>query len=384
MTKFLPLVWASLWRKPTRTILTTFSLVAAFLLFGVLDPIAQVFEGSTGNAVANRLVVSPRHSTSDMLPVRYSATVLSIEGVENVTHQTWFGGMFRDPANNFMRFAVSARSWLDTYPEILLPEDQRRAFIDTPTGAIVGRATADKYGLHVGDKLPLIADIWHNRDGSHWTFDLTGIFDGADESVDTTRMLINYDYFDEYRVVGPGYVSNLIVTLEPDAEPAQFARTIDETFANSSMETRTVSGQEFLLRMVRQYGDVGLIVRGILAAVFFTIVLLAANTMAQATRERTIEIAVMKTVGFPARRILALVLSESIVIPLAAALGGLAMARIVITYAQGMLTSFVALRIDVQTIVTSLALAVAIGIVAGWPPARRAARLDVATALQER
>jgi putative ABC transport system permease protein len=248
--------------------------------------------------------------------------VRGIEGIETVAHQTWFGGMFRDPANNFTRWAISARSWLDTHPEIVLPEDQRRAFIDTPTGAIVGRATADKFDLHVGDKLPLTADIWHNRDGSEWTFDLTGIFDGADETVDTTRLLINFDYFDEYRIVAPGYVSNLIVRLEPDAEPAQVARTIDETFADSSMGTRTVSEQEYALRMARQYGDVGLVVRGILAAVFFTIVLLAANTMAQATRERTTELAVLRTLGFPASRIFALVLSESIVIPLAAALGG--------------------------------------------------------------
>ena len=384
MMKFVPLVFASLWRAPTRTILTVFSLMAAFVLFGLLDPIAQVFEGGASGAAANRLVVSPRHSTSDMLPVRYAETVLGIEGVEIVAHQTWFGGIFRDPANNFMRFAVSARSWLDTYPEIVLPEDQRRAFIDTPTGAIVGRTTAERYDLHVGDKIPLVADIWHNSDGSHWTFDLTGIYDGADESVDTTRMLLNFDYFDDYRIVGPGFVSNLIVTLTPDAEPAQFARLIDETFANSSMETRTVSGQEFLLQMARQYGDVSLIVRGILAAVFFTIVLLAANTMSQATRERTTEIAVLNTVGFRAGRILALVLSESILIPLVAALGGLAIARVVLAFTRNLLATFVPLSIDLQTGVTSLALAVGIGLVAGWPPARRAARLDVATALQAR
>lgn len=380
MTKFLPLVFASLWRKPTRTVLTTLSLATAFVLFGVLDPIAQLFEGGTGSAAANRLVVSPRHSISDMIPVRYVDTVRGIEGVETVAHQTWFGGMFRDPANNFTRWAISARSWLDAHPEILLPEDQRRAFINTPSGAIVGRATAEKYDLHVGDKLPLTADIWHNRDGSEWTFDLTGIFDGADEAVDTTRLLINFDYFDDYRIVAPGYVSNLIVTVEPDTEPARVARAIDEAFANSSLETRTVSEQEFELRTARQYGNVSLMVRGVLAAVFFTIVLLAANTMAQATRERTTELAVLKTVGFPASRILALVLSESIAIPLAAALAGLAIAGVVLSYMR----SVAALHVDSQTVLTSLVLAIAIGLVAGWPPARRAAQLDVATALQVR
>ena len=383
MIKLLPLVFASLWRKPTRTILTTLSLVTAFLLFGVLDPIAQLFEGTTGGA-ANRLVVSPRQSISDMLPVRYVETVRGIEGVEIVAHQTWFGGMFRDPANTFARWAISPESWLDTHPEIVLAEDQRRAFVGTPSGAIAGRATADRFGLKVGDKLPLTADIWHNRDGSDWAFDLTGIFDGADESVDTTRLLINFAYFDDYRIVAPGYVSNLIVRLSPAAEPARVARAIDDTFANSAMETRTVSEREYALRMARQYGNVSLIVRGVLAAVFFTIVLLAANTMSQATRERTAELAVMKTLGFPASRILALVLCESMAIPLGAALAGLGIARIVLSLTSGMTAFPVALRIDLQTVVTALVLAILVGIVSGWPPARRAARLEIATALQVR
>lgn len=382
MTKFLPLIVASLWRKPPRTVLTTLSLVTAFLLFGVLDPIAQLFEGGMGSAAANRLVVSPRHSISDMIPVRYVETVRGIEGVGVVAHQTWFGGTFRDPADNFTRWAISAEPWLDAYPEIVLPEDQRRAFIDTPAGAIVGRATAEKYGLHVGDKLPLTADIWHNRDGSEWTFDLTGIFDGADEAVDTTRLLLNFDYFDDYRIVAPGYVSNLVVTVDPDGDATQVARAIDAAFADSSLETRTVSEQEYALRMARQYGNVGLMVRGVLAAVFFTIVLLAANTMAQATRERTVELAVLKTLGFPGRRIFALVLTESVVIPLAAALGGLAIATVVLASVRDLTAAAAMLSVDLQTVVTALALAVAIGLIAGWPAARRAARLDVATALQ--
>lgn len=384
MTKCLPLVLASLWRKPTRTVLTALSLVSAFVLFGVLDPIAQLFEGGLGETAANRLVVSPRDSTSDMLPVRYADTVRSIEGVEIVAHQTWFGGIFRDPGNNFTRWAISARSWLDAFPEIVLPEDQRRAFIDTPAGAIVGRTTAEKYDLQVGDKMPLTADIWHNRDGSDWTFDVTGIFDGADDSVDTTRLLINFDYFDDYRIVAPGYVSNLIVKLAPDADAARVARLIDETFTNSFMETRTVSEQEYALRMARQYGNVGLVVRGILAAVFFTIALLAANTMSQAVRERTSEIAVLKTLGFSARSVLALVLSESMLIPLTAAPAGLVIANAVLSILHSMSASAATLRIDMQTVVSSFVLAAFIGVIAGWPQARRASRLEVAAALHVR
>lgn len=383
MTRYLPLILSSLWRKPTRTILTTLSLVSAFVLFGVLDPIAQLFEGGTGGDASNRLIVSPRHSISDMLPVRYADTVRGIEGVEGVAHQTWFGGTFRDPANNFVRLAVPSESWLDAYPNVTLPEDQRRAFVNTPTGAIVGRTTAERYDLEVGDKIPLIADIWHNHDGSEWTFDLTGIFDGANETTDTTRLLLNFEYFDDYRLFS-GLISNLIVTHEPDAEPAQVARSIDETFANSPMETRTVSEREYLLSNARQYGAVGLIARGVLAAVFFTIVLLAANTMAQATRERTTELAVLKTLGFRQGRILALVLSESVVMPLAAAFAGLATASMVLSFTEGLTGFLPTPRIDLQTVVSALVLAVAIGVVAGWPPARRAARLDAASALQVR
>src|SRR5262249_53068324 len=188
-----------------------------------------------------RLIVQPRHSITDFLRVSQEAAIRALPGVRTTTHLTWFGGTFRDGAASFPRWAVPPESYLDVLPEIVLPDEQRAAFFASRTGVIVGRTTAQKFGLNIGDRVALVPDIWQNKDGGAWEFDIVGIFDGADRTVDLTALYINDAFFDEYRTWGNGLISYIVVGLNPGARPGDVGASIDARFANSSDETATSS-----------------------------------------------------------------------------------------------------------------------------------------------
>lgn len=379
---FAGLIARNLRRRPGRAALTFGSLVVAFVMFGLLQPVVGVFAGGTRLASGNRLIVSPKHSISDMLPLRYVNRVKHIPGVAVVSHQTWFGGSYKDHTGTFTRWAVPPKSFLEVHPEFVLPEAARKAFVDTRTSAIVGRATARRYHMKVGDKIHLKADIWFNKHGANWTFDLVGIYQGANADVDTSRMFLNFNYFDDYRIVAPHYVSNLVVSVKHPRDSAKVAHAIDAAFANSDMETRTVTEQQYMLEFARQLGNLGLIARGILGAVFFTILLLTANTMSQSIRERGAELAILKVLGFSGARILALVLLEAAALPLTAAASGLALAALALRSSGTLVPQLPNLHMTGASVVLALLLALAVAAAAGLPPALRAAREDIMRALR--
>lgn len=385
--KYFGLIIANLWRKPLRTSLTTASLLIAFLLFGLLEPVAQMFGGGMEVPGESRLWVSPRHSISDMLPVRYHQQVQQIEGVDIAAHQTWFGGIYIDAteSSSFTRWAVSAREFMQINSQLVLPEEQLNAFINTRTGAIVGRSIAQRYNMKIGDKIPVMADIWHNQDGSQWEFDLVGIYDGAEgegETVNTTRLFINYEFFDEYRTVGKGIVSNVIFTVEDREKSAGIATGVDAMFANSDMETYTTTEQEYVLNFISQLGNIGLIVRAIMGAVFFTMLLLTANTMSQAVRERIPELAVLKTLGFQNMSVLLIVLSESLLLALIAAALGLGLAAYLLPFGAYLIPQITSWNLNPNSILLGLLIALVLALFVGLPPAIRAMRLNIADALQ--
>ncbi len=383
--KYLGLIIASLWRKPLRTSLTAASLLIAFLLFGLLEPVAQMFEGGMEVSGESRLYVSPRHSISDMLPVRYHQQVQQIGGVDVAAHQTWFGGVYIDAteSSSFTRWAVSAREFMQINSQLVLPQSQLDAFISTRTGAIVGRSIAQRYNMKIGDKIPVMADIWHNQDGSQWEFDLVGIYDGVEgETVNTARLFINYAFFDEYRIVGKGLVSNIVFTVNDLDQSAGITADIDAMFANSDMETYTATEQEYVLNQIAQLGNIGLIVRAIMGAVFFTMLLLTANTMSQAVRERIPELAVLKTLGFQNISVLLIVLSESLLLTLIAAAVGLGLAAYLLQFGEYVIPQVTTWNLSPNSILIGLLIALALALLVGLPPAIRAMRLNIADALQ--
>jgi putative ABC transport system permease protein len=379
---WLRLLWSGLWRHPTRTLLTAASLATAFLLLGLLGPILLLFEGRSDLSGVSRLIVQPRHSITDFLPVSHQDAIRALPGVRATTHQTWFGGTFRDPANTFTRWAVPPDSYLALRPEIRLPPEQRQAFIDSRTGAIVGRDTARKFGLSVGDRIALVPDIWPNKDGGAWEFDIVGIFDGADRTVDLQALYFNYAFFDEYRTWGTGLVSYLLVGLDDGARAAEVAAAIDTRFANSADETSTSSERDFALARADQLGDVGFMLSVILGSVLFTIALVVANTVAHGIRERMPELAVLHALGFQRRTLQWLVAAEALLLVLLGAIPGLLAAAVLVRLGRERIAQLGGIVIGTDTLALAAVIAVVLALLAASQPAWQLHRLHTAETLR--
>ncbi len=379
---WLRLLWVGLWRQPLRTLLTAASLATAFLLLGLLAPIMLVFEHRNDLAGVERLIVQPRYSITDFLQVSQAATIGAFPGVRMTTHQTWFGGTFRDPANNFPRWAVPPESYLALRPEMLLEAPQRKAFVEARTGAIIGRETASKYALKIGDRIALIPDIWSNKDAKAWEFDVVGIFDGTDPTVDLSAMYINYAYFDEYRTWGNGLIGYVLVGLDDGARAADVAAAIDARFANSADATSTSSERDYAMQFVDQLGDIGLMLSVILGSVLFAIALVAANTMAQGIRERMAEFAVLHALGFQRRTLELLVTGEALLLVLLGAIPGLLGASALIEAGRQWLPQLGGVAMGLDTVARAAAVATVLMLLAACQPAWRLHRLRIVDTLR--
>jgi putative ABC transport system permease protein len=382
--KFFPLIWSNLKRKKARTLLTILSVLVAFVLFGFLSAIKQALTGGVQMAGADRLVVRHKVSIIQLLPASYKDRMKRIPGVLLAAHQTWFGGIYQDPKNFFMQAPVEPDEFLSVFPEIVLPPDQKKAWEQTRTGAIVGRKTAEKFHWKIGDKVPIQSSIWAKSDGSRtWDFDIVGIFDGRDKSTDTTALFFRYDYFDEAR--GPdakGKVGWYTIKIKDPARAAEISKLVDNEFENSDAETKAEPEGAFVQAWANQIGNIALIVAAILGAVFFTILLVAGNTMSQAVRERTGELGVLKAIGFTNPQVVTFVLIESCLVSLVGGIAGLGLAWLFISRGDptgGLLPMFF---LPARDLAVGAALCVALGIATGIFPALQALRLRTADALR--
>ncbi len=381
--KYFRLVWKNAWRKKIRTSLTVLSVFVAFLLFALLSAIGQAFEGGADVADADRLVVIDKVSLINSLPMSYLDRIAAVDGVQSVTHSSWFGGYYQDPRNQFAQFPVDPSSFMAMYPEYKIPREQLDAWAKDRTGAIVGQELATQYGWKIGDQIPMQATIWTKADGGRtWEFKLDGIFSTDDPRGSAAMMLFQYDYFDEARAFGKGTAGWYILRVKPDADPIQVARTIDAQFANSPSETKTSTEAAFAQSFTKQFGNIALIVSLILGAVFFTLLLVSGNTMSQSVRERISELAVLKTLGFDDRTVLGIVLSESILIMMVGGMLGLGVGWIAVQGLAKELASFLpGLFLSPAAMMLAVAFMVGAGILAGIFPALKAMRLSIVDAL---
>jgi putative ABC transport system permease protein len=380
--RFLHLIAGNLRRRKLRTLLTVLSILVAFVLFGVLSAIKQALIGGVELAGADRLVVRHKVSIIQLLPETYEARMQRLPGVAGAVHQTWFGGIYKEPKNFFMQNPVVPDEFMAMFPEFLLPADQMEAWKKTRTGAIVGRNTARRFGWKVGDRIPIHSPIWGSRT---WEFDLVGIFDGRDKGTDTTPLFFRYDYFEEVRKGlqwGSGLVGWYTIRVQDPAKAAEVARLVDDEFANSPAETKTEPEGAFIQGWANQIGNIALIVGSILAAVFFTILLVAGSTMSQAVRERIGELGVLKAIGFTNRQVVALVLAESCLIALLGGGLGLGLAWVVTSQGDptgGLLPLF---HFPARDLAIGAVIALLLGVLTGIFPALAAMRLRVADALR--
>jgi putative ABC transport system permease protein len=381
--KFLHLIWSNLKRKKLRTGLTLLSILVAFILFGLLASIKQALSGGVTLEGANRLVVRQKVSIINLLPESYKARMERIDGVALAVHQTWFGGIYQDAKNFFMQTPVVPEEFLEMHPEFILAPEQKKAWLETRTGAIVGRKTADRFHWKIGDKVPIQSSIWAQNGGNRvWEFDIVGIFNGRDKNTDTTPLFFRYDYFEEARAGGKGQVGWYTIRVKDSSQAAEISKKVDQEFENSPYETKTEPEGAFVQGWAKQVGNIALITASIVGAVFFTILLVAGNTMSQAVRERTGELGVLKAIGFTNNQVLALVLAESCLLAVLGGVLGLGVAWLITSGGDptgGMLPQFFFPHRD---LLIGLGFSVALGLFTGIFPGVAAMRLRVADALR--
>ena len=387
--KYLHLIWASLFRRKTRTILTLVSIVAAFLLFGMLDAVRLSFSqaGQSANG-AQRLQVGSKLSFIQTLPSSLEAQIAQVPGVKDVTFANWFGGAYQDPHNQVFSFAV-APNYLDLYPEMSVSDAEKKTFLATRTGALVGEKLAQKFHWKVGDHVPLQSTIFPDHEGNkNWQFDIVGIIHSTDKKSAgffDQMFLLNWKYFDDTTPFNRGNVGWYVTRVTDVNKTDAVAKGIDALSANSDHETRSQTEQAAMSNWVKQLADIGLIVGSIMGAVFFTLLLLAGNTMMQAVRERTSELAVMKTIGFTDASVLAMVLAESVLLLVLGGVIGIGLAEPIIPLISHGSNGMLSLApVGPGSWALGVVLMLAIGLLVGAVPAWSAMRLNIVDALARR
>lgn len=380
--KFLGLVFANFKRHKTRTILTILCIVVAFILFAYLAAIRNAFQFGASVAGANRLIVRHRVTLIQPLPKSYERRIEQIPGVADATQHSWFGGLYQDKQTSWGQIAVVPEEFVLMYPEFILPAEQKQAFLKTRTAAIAGRTTATRYGWKVGDRIPFSATFMRPKEGNTWTFDLVGIYDGQYPDTDTSAFYFRHDYLDQNRSFGEGLTGWYTIRIEDPKDAERIARDIDAAFANSPAETKAETEKAFIKGFAEQMGNIGAIVQAILSAVFFTILLVAGNTMAQAVRERTSELGVMKAIGFSDAQVLSFVLIESLLIAIAGGAIGTALGWFFVSQGDPTGGALPVFFFPPAARVMAIVFVLILGLIAGALPAIQAMRLNAVDALR--
>jgi putative ABC transport system permease protein len=381
--KYLPLLGASLRRKRLRTFFTVASILVAFLLFGLAESMRYALASGVEVAGADRLLTMHKVSFTQLLPESYESRIRAVDGVVAVAPQTWFGAWFRDQRNQIPAFPTDPTTFLSIYSEFSLPAAQAQDWEADRAGILIGRALADAFGWKVGDTVPLRSAIWRREDGSDtWDVTVRAIYD-LPQGGDTRQIFMHQDYFEEAKQQAKGLIGWYVVRIRDPQQGRAVSRQIDALFANSPAETKTSSERAMAQSFVNQIGNVGAILSAIVGAVFFTMLLVTANTMAQSVRERTNEIGVLKTLGFSSRAVLGLILSESVLITSLGGLLGMAAAWWLGVQFASVLSQYLpGFRVPPKAYVMASVYMVSFGLVAGAVPAVQAMRLSIVEALR--
>jgi putative ABC transport system permease protein len=368
-------------RNKMRTLLTTLAVTVAMFLFSTLQTVLTSFDRSVEVLGESRLVT--RHAKSLIFPLPYSYLdrIKSIPGVAGVSWGNWFGGTYQDrPQAFFAKFAIDGESYLDAYPELILPPDQRKAFLEERTACIIGEKLAQEFGWKVGDDITILGSIYPGE----WRFTVRGIYTANARGIDVRSQYFHWKYLDEGSVYGQGNVGFYIIKLADPNDAARVATAIDAMFENSSEQTRTETEKAFQQGFILMLGNIKALVYVIGLAVVFAMVFVAANTMIMAGRERTREIAVLKTLGFDDGLCMRLLMAESLIVALVGGVLGTIVARILYNATGFTMGGFFPdFTVEWSTIGIGLAIALAIGLISGFVPARRAHQLRIVEALRD-
>lgn len=385
MLKFLPLFFANLGRKPVRTTLTLASIVVAFLLFGLLKTMQGALAMGADLAGIDRLATMHKTSLIQQFPLSYLNRIRGVDGVVAATSFNWFGGIYQNERNQVAAMTTEPATFFDVYPEYVLPKEQRDDWLSDRASMIVGKTTAERFGWKVGDIIPLRSAFYRKSDGSDvWDMRLAGIYEAANG--DNASLYFHYDYLNESLSENGGRnsIGFVIFKIENPDEAAQVSARIDALFANSPAETKTSTERAFIQGFANQMGDIATIVTAVASAVFFTMLLVTGNTMAQSVRERINEIAVLKTLGYSKHTIAGLVLTESFLITAIGGALGLGLAALAAQRVGALLAQyFPVIGIPASAYMTGAVLVVVLSLLAALLPSLEASRLKITDALRK-
>jgi putative ABC transport system permease protein len=379
--KFSALILANLFRKKVRLFLTLGSFAVALFLFALLAVVRYAFTGGADLADARRLVTINRTSIIQPIPLSYRDKILRIPGVQTITHDNWFGGVYQDEKNFFPQFVIDPENQRQVFPELIVADDQWNVFLKDRQGAIVGEATAKRFNWKIGDRIPIKTTIFG---GGAWEFIIDGIYHGKRPQDDTTQFWFQWDYFEEKVPERfKGLIGWYTVKLDSPDDAVRVAKAIDAEFTNSPYETKTETESAFAAGWVKQFGNIEFLILVIGSVVFFTLLLVTGNTMAISVRERTGELAILKAIGFKNGSILFLVLAEALTIALLGGLLGLGLAMLLIPALGQALSGLLPNLILSKSMLTAgIGFAVLVGIVSGLLPGIGAMRLRVVEAFR--
>jgi putative ABC transport system permease protein len=380
--KFSHLIFANLFRKKIRLLLTIGSFAVALFLFAFLSVVKDAFGRGADVAGADRLVIINRVSIIQPLPLSYRDKILRIQGVKAITHNNWFGGVYQEEKNFFPQFVIDVENQRKVIPELIVPDDQWANFVKDRQGAIAGASLAKRFGWKIGDRIPIKNALFGGA--ATWDFNLDGIYHGKRPQDDESQFWFQWDYFEERMPQSfKGNAGWYILKLDQPDDAPRVAKAIDDMFANSPYETKTETESAFAAGWVKQFGNIEFLILSIGAVVFFTLLLVTGNTMAISVRERTAELAVLKAIGFTDRSVLFFVLSEALLIALFGGLIGLALAIFAVPLLATALNGLLPNLILSYTILASgLAFALIVGAASGLLPGIGAMRMRVVDALR--
>lgn len=386
MWRFVPLLVANLGRRRLRTAFTLGSIVVAFLLYGLLSAVDEAFTIGVELAGQNRLMTIHKVSLIQPLPAAHAGRIRTVEGVRDISPMTWLGGTYRDERNVIQAFPVDPESFLRIYPEILVSPELLARWRAERRAALAGSELMRRFGWKAGDIISLRTNIWPRADGGNvWEFQIAGSYGLRNDIGDKTSLYFRQDYFEESLAESSkGLVGWYVIAVDDPAIAPEVARRIDALFANSRYETRTSSEKAFAQGFANQIGNIGAILTAVVSAVFFTMLLVTANTMAQSVRERTNELAVLKTLGFTNGGVMAMVLAEAVLLTVIGGAAGLALAALAVAGLADAIAQYLPVfKISSRTAVEATLLMLGLGIAAGAAPAWRALRLQIAAALRQ-
>lgn len=379
--RFLPLIWSGIWRKPGRTILIFLQVSVAFALFGVLQGMKTGVDELIGRARADLLLVHGSLSLIDPLPLGLLEQIKTVPGVKTVVPVELFGGIYQKPTQQLGIVAIRPDAgWLSAFTFTVAPE-QAAAFAKTRTGTLVRKSAADKYGWKIGDRIPLITNTAQMDGSTNWSFEIVGTYTDTDVAGGSDVILIQYDYFNEARLLGKGTVSHFNASIVDPRQAATLADAIDRRFANSTHATKTESLRELAQMQLQSIGDLDFLIRAVVGAVLVALFFATTTMLMQSVRERTPELAVLKTLGFADSALFLFIVTEAAFVCVIAAGCGLALALMAFPFASKFVPG---LSMPAPVVGIGLGCAVLVALISASAPAVRAARLNIVDALASR